>query len=92
MTSEDIEKLYELHPKSGEVLAAFSSSAPKRARKESLSKAIGGAAVAIVKALQTDPKEKTGSSQSSDIFCLGASPGVSPGRAVDLRMKKITNN
>ena len=36
---------------------AFSSSAPKRARKESLSEAIGGAAVAIVKTLKTDPKE-----------------------------------
>ena len=66
---------------------AFLSSAPKRARKESLSEAIGGAAVAIVKALKTDPKEKTCSSQSSDTFCPGAGPGVSPGRAVDLRRK-----
>ena len=40
-----------------------------------------------MKALKTDPKEKTGSSQSSDIFCPGASPGVSPGWAVDLRME-----
>lgn len=72
---------------------AFTSAAPKRARKESLSEAIGGAAVAIVKALQSDPKEKPSEkskSQSSVAFGPEAShsgPGVSPGRAVDLRMK-----
>ena len=70
---------------------AFSSSPPKRVRKESLSDAIGGAAIAIVKALKTDPKEKACTSQSGTTFCPGAGPGVSPGRAVDLRMK-ITNN
>ena len=62
---------------------AFSSSAPKRARKESLSETIGGAAVAIVKALKTDPKEKS----SDAVSAPGAGPGVSPGHAVDLRMK-----
>ena len=40
-----------------------------------------------MKALNTDPKEKACSSQSSDIFCPGAGPGVSPGRAVDLKIK-----
>ena len=40
-----------------------------------------------MKALKTDPKEKTCSSQSSDTFCPGASSGVSSGQAVDLRMK-----
>jgi hypothetical protein len=71
---------------------AFSTTAPKRARKESLSEAIGGAAVAIVKALKSDPSEKAGdSSQSSGAVCPGAQsgPGVSPGRAVDLRMKNF---
>lgn len=66
---------------------AFSTAAPKRARKESLSEAIGGAAVAIVKALKSDPNEKTGdNSQSSGAVCPGtqSGPGVSPGRAVDL--------
>ena len=71
---------------------AFSTAAPKRARKETLSEAIGGAAVAIVKALKSDPNEMTGdNSQSSGAVCPGAQsgPGVSPGRAVDLRMKNF---
>ena len=71
---------------------AFSCAAPKRDRKESLSEAIGGAAVAIVKALKSDSEEKAkDSSQSSCALSSGtqsaAGPGVSPGRAVDLRMK-----
>ena len=36
---------------------AFSNAAPKRAHKETLSEAIGTAAVAIVKALKSDPNE-----------------------------------
>lgn len=36
---------------------AVSCAAPKRARKESLSEAIGGTAVAIVKALKSDSEE-----------------------------------
>ena len=65
---------------------AFSGAAPKRARKESLSEAISGAAVAIVKALSTDPKEKA--SERPQSVCPPG-PGVSPGRAVDLRMKNF---
>ena len=52
----------------------------------------GVAAVAIVKALKSDPKEKAGDdSLSSGAVCPGAQPGpgVSPGRAVDLRMKNF---
>ena len=44
---------------------AFSSAIPKCVQKESLSEAISGAAVAIVKALSTDPKEKTRESAHS---------------------------
>ena len=62
----------------------------QEARKESLSEAIGGAAVAIVKALKSEEKAKD-SSQSSCALSSGtqsaAGPGVSLGRAVDLRMK-----
>ena len=65
---------------------AFSGAAPKCARKESLSEAISGAAVAIVKALSTDPKEKA--SEGLQSICPPG-PGVSPGHAVDLRMKNF---
>jgi hypothetical protein len=66
-------------------IPTFSSAAPKRARKESLSEAIGGAAIAIVKALSTDPKEKkenTGEGLQSSVT-LG--PGVSPKNFQQLR-------
>ena len=59
-------------------LPAFSGAAHKRARKESLSEAIGGAAVTIVKALSTHSKAKKEDT---------GGPGVSPGEAVDLQMK-----
>ena len=65
---------------------AFSSRAPKRARKESLSEAIDGAALAIVKALSTDPKEKMENTSEGSQSSGSLGPGVSPGRAVDLRM------
>ena len=60
---------------------------PPNENERNLSEAIGGAAIAIVKALKSDPKEKS----SHAVSALGADPGVSPGHAVDLRMK-ITNN
>ena len=60
---------------------AFSGAAPKRARKESLSEALSGAAVAIIKEI----KKASKSPQSS----CPPGPGVSPGRAVDLRMKNF---
>ena len=67
---------------------AFSGAAPKRVRRELLSEAISGAAVAIVKALSTGPKSKKEVSESSQPSC-SPGPGISPGRAVDLRMKKF---
>ena len=69
---------------------AFSGAAPKRARKESLSEAISGAAVAIVKALSTDPKEKKEKASEGPHSSCPPGPGVSPGCAVDLRMKKFS--
>ena len=63
---------------------AFSNVTPKRAHKESFSDAISGAAVAIVKALSDSKKEGNETPQSSS-GTLG--PGVSPSKAVDLRMK-----
>ena len=66
---------------------AFSTAPPKRARRESLSEAIGGAAVAIVKALSTDQKKDKAGEESQASGAVG--PGVSPGRAVDLRMKNF---
>ena len=65
---------------------AFSSAAPKRPRKESLGEAIGGACVHIVKTLK-EMGNGTCSFQSGGTLCPGTGPGVSPGRAVDLRMK-----
>ena len=63
---------------------ALSGAAPKRARKESLSEAIGGAAVAIVKALSTDSKAKKEDTGKGSHSSGTLGPGVSPGQAVDL--------
>ena len=68
---------------------AFSGAAPKRVRRELLSEAISGAAVAIVKALSTDPKDKKEKASESPQPSSSPVPGVSPGRAVDLRMKNF---
>ena len=68
---------------------AFSNAAPKRAKKECLSEVIGGAAVAIVKSLSTDPKAKKEDTGEGSHSSGTLGPGVSPGRAVDLRMKNF---
>ena len=82
-------------------LPAFSSTVPKK-RKDTLSEALTGAAVAFAKAVsgspqvdQSVPQESPtgtpsivpgpGVSQSSNTIM--SCPGVSPGKAVDLRMK-----
>ena len=64
---------YDNPPKS----PAFSSAAPRRARKESLSEAIGGAAVAIAKALSTDPKAKKEDAGEGSQSSGTLGPGVS---------------
>lgn len=56
----------------------FFGSTPKRTRQPSVTNAISGAAVAITKALGGTPHE-SGSS--------GCHTGISPGRAIELRMK-----
>ena len=58
-------------------IPAFSGSNNKRARKDSVSDTVSGAAIAIVEALQ-EKKDKGPSSALS---------GNSPGRLVDIRMK-----
>ena len=76
-------------------IPAFTSTAPKKPRKgESLSEALTGAAVAFAKAVSGSTPEKAaieGVHQESPASTPGTSniimPGVSPGKAVDLRMK-----
>jgi hypothetical protein len=67
----DVHKDFENPPD----LPAFGSTPQKR--RESVASAIGGAAVAITKALSGTPTSNDTSHQA----------GVSPGRAIDLRMK-----
>ena len=66
---------------------AFSSTTqtPERVHHESFSDVIGGGAVAIVRALSDSKKEATEIPQR--ISTLG--PGISPSKAVDLRMKNF---
>lgn len=59
-------------------IPAFSGSINKRARKDSVSDTVSGAAIAIVEALQEKKTDKGPSSAFS---------GNSPGRLVDIRMK-----
>ena len=61
-------------------IPAFLGSTPKRARRESLSEAMSGAAVAFADALKG--KEKDEKRQGSVV-----TSGISPGRSVELRMK-----
>ena len=61
---------------------AFSST-PKRPRQQSRSSTISGAAPALVKALE-DERHAQGESETA---ILSRQPRVSPGKAIDLRMK-----
>ena len=67
---------------------AFSGTTPKRARKESLSDAISGAAVAIVKAL-SDSKKETLPAETPQLCSGTLGPAMSPSKAVGLRMKNF---
>ena len=58
---------------------------PKRVHHESFSDVVGGGAVAIVRALSDSKKEATEIPQRNGT--LG--PGISPSKAVDLRMKNL---
>lgn len=71
-------------------IPAFSSVTPKRPRKESLSDAITGAAVAFAQVLQPDNK-KTVTEQPTVIATAVPSTGagISPGKCIDLRMKNF---
>ena len=62
-------------------IPAFLGSTPKRARRESLSEAISGAAVAFADVLKgkKDPEQPTSNTVVPS--------GISPGRSVELRMK-----
>ena len=73
---------------------AFTSTVPKKPRKDNLSEALSGAAVAFAKAISGGTPEKAitqSMHQESPASTPGTGnaimPGVSPGKAVDLRMK-----
>ena len=76
-------------------IPAFSSTLPKKQRKDTLSEALTGAAVAFAKAVSGGTPDKgvgqSVPSQETPAHIAGTSntimPGVSPGKAVDLRMK-----
>lgn len=71
-------------------IPAFHESTPKRPRKqESFSDAIGGAAVAIVRALGGETPSKVSDSSATVRQSLISSPGLSPAKVVDLRMKNF---
>ena len=77
-------------------LPAFKGVPPKRERKESLSDAIAGAAVTFINAMRS-PESKV---KANNVVINAQTPpkndpttsivvGISPGRATDLRLKKI---
>ncbi len=63
-------------------IPAFQGSTPKRARRESLSDVISGAAVAFADTLKGRKEKDTDQSPASVL-----ASGISPGRSVELRMK-----
>ena len=70
-------------------IPAFSGSTPKRSRQqESFSDAIGGAAVAIVKALSAEAPSKVNDPTVTPRQ-LPTAAGVSPSKSVELRMKNF---
>lgn len=77
MVANDIHSDYEEPPK----IPAFSST-PKRSRQQSVSSAFNGAAIAFAKALSASPNDNENTAISSS-----RQTGVSPGKAIELRMK-----
>ena len=80
-------------------LPAFNGGIPKRARKESLSDALAGAAVTIIDAIRS-PHANANVNTTTNLGVVINTPpknepaklvsvGVSPGRAAELRMRKL---
>lgn len=65
---------------------AFSSTTPKRARRESFSDVISGAAIAIVKAF-SDLNKEASKPLTSSSGAMG--PGMSSSKVVDLRTAEV---
>lgn len=73
-------------------IPAFVSTVPKKQQKENLSEALTGAAVAFAKVVSGGTQARSTSDKVGDESTPHTSsntmmPGVSPGKAVDLRMK-----
>ena len=74
-------------------IPAFGSTVPKKQRKENLSEALTGAAVAFAKVFSggtqasSGTSDKVGDESTPSTSNSALMPGVSPGKAVDLRMK-----
>ena len=70
-------------------IPAFSGVTPKRPRKDSLSDALTGAAVAFAQSISGSKSKDDSPSKMRQSSSLPTPTGVSPGKAVELRMKNL---
>ena len=68
-------------------IPAFSGSVPKKPRKESVTDVLAGAAVAFAKAFSNEKANQT--SESASVSHSPVTSGVSPSKAIELRMKNF---
>ena len=68
-------------------IPAFSGSVPKKPRKESVTDVLAGAALAFAKAFTSEKTNQT--SESASVSHPPVTSGVSPSKAIELRMKNF---
>ena len=68
-------------------IPAFSGSVPKNPRKESVTDVLAGAALAFAKAFTSEKTNQT--SESASVSHPPVTSGVSPSKAIELRMKNF---
>ena len=68
-------------------IPAFSGSVPKKSRKESVTDVLAGAALAFAKAFTSEKTNQT--SESASVSHPPVTSGVSPSKAIELRMKNF---
>ena len=68
-------------------IPAFSGSAPKKPQKESVTDVLAGAALAFAKAFTSEKTNQT--SESVSVSHPPVTSGVSPSKAIELRMKNF---
>ena len=70
-------------------IPAFSGSVPKKSRKESVTDVLAGAALAFAKAFTSEKTNQT--SGSASVSHPPVTSGVSPSKAIELRMKNLNS-